>query len=136
MHTKTELSAGKLAQRYLDLVRSLITILELRNPYNIDHCRLVARLCEQMAKKSGFDKDSRQLVTTAAELHTLGVSLAMEEKKPYFALPITKLGLSSGRDLPSHERELQILQEVMGGIPELEPCISIILDRNEWFDGS
>jgi DNA-binding SARP family transcriptional activator len=134
--TTQKLSEAKLGQRYLDLVRSLITILELRNPYNIDHCRLVARLCEQMAKKAGFDKESRTLVCTAAELHTLGVSLAMEEKKPYFSLPITKLGLSSGRDYPSHERELQILQEVMGGIPGLEDCISVILDRNEWYDGS
>ena len=134
--TTQKLSEAKLGQRYLDLVRSLITILELRNPYNIDHCRLVSRLCEQMAKKAGFEKDSRTLVCTAAELHTLGVSLAMEEKKPYFSLPITKLGLSSGRDYPSHQRELQILQEVMGGIPGLEECISVILDRNEWFDGS
>lgn len=134
--TATSLSQPQLAQRYLDLVRSLITILELRNPYNIDHCRLVSRLCEQMAKKAGFDKESRTLVCTAAELHTLGVSLAMEEKKPYFSLPITRLGLSSGRDYPSHQRELQILQEVMGGIPGLEGCVSVILDRNEWFDGS
>jgi DNA-binding SARP family transcriptional activator len=135
MQMKTDTSS-KLGQRYLDLVRSLITVLELRNPYNIDHCRLVARLCEGMAKKAGFGKESRQLVITAAELHTLGVSLSMEEKKPYFSLPITQLGLSSGRDLPSHERELQILQEVMGGISGLEECISVILDRNEWFDGS
>lgn len=137
MTTKTQkLSDAQMTARYLDLVRSLITVLELRNPYNIDHCRLVSRLCEQMARKAGFDKESRQRVITAAELHTLGVSLSMEEKKPYFALPITRLGLSSGRDFPSHERELQILTEVMGGIPGLEECISIILDRNEWFDGS
>ena len=134
--TTSNRGEAKLAERYLDLVRSLITILELRNPYNIDHCRLVARLCEQMAKKAGFDKESRQRVITAAELHTLGVSLSMEEKKPYFSLPITKLGLSSGRDLPSHQRELQILKEVMGGLPGLDECVEIILDRNEWFDGS
>lgn len=134
--TTSNRGEAKLAERYLDLVRSLITVLELRNPFNIDHCRLVARLCEQMARKAGFDKKSRRRVITAAELHTLGVSLSMEEKKPYFSLPITKLGLSSGRDLPSHQRELQILNEVMGGLPELEECVEIILDRNEWFDGS
>ena len=125
-----------LAGRYRDLVRSLITSLELRNPYNIDHCRLVARLCEQMAKKAGFDKKSRNLVITAAEMHTLGVSLQMEEKKPYFSLPITRLGLSSGRDLPSHLREEQILGEVLGGVEGLEDSVPVILERNEWFDGS
>ncbi len=126
----------KLVKRYLDLVRSLITSLELRNPYNIDHCRLVARLCEQMAKKAGLSREGRQLAVISAEFHTLGVSLQMEEKKPYFSLPITKLGLSSGRDLPSHLREEQILREVMGDIPELDQCITVITERNEWFDGS
>ena len=44
--TTSNRGEAKLAERYLDLVRSLITVLELRNPFNIDHCRLVARLCE------------------------------------------------------------------------------------------
>ncbi len=129
-------SQTDLAKRYIDLVQSFITSLELRNPYNVDHCRLVARLCEQMAKKAGLERDSRQRVIRAAEMHTLGVSLQMEEKKPYFHLPITRLGLSSGRDLPSHLREAQILREVMGGVPGLEECIDIIVERNEWYDGS
>ena len=78
----TSASQSKLAQKYKDLVRSLITSLELRNPYNIDHCRLVARLCDQMARKARMDRDKRKVLVTAAEMHTLGVSLQMEEKKP------------------------------------------------------
>lgn len=126
----------ELAQRYLDLIRTFITIVEQRNPYNIDHCRLVAQLCEQVAKKANLSKPSRTLLIRSAELHTLGIALSMEEKKPHFALPITKLGFSSGRELPSHQRERQILTAVLGGIPELEPCIEVICDRNEWFDGT
>lgn len=129
-------STDVLASKYKDLVRSLITSLELRNPYNIDHCRLVARLCDLMAKKAGFERESRQVLQTAAEMHTLGVSLQMEEKKPYFSLPITRLGLSSGRDLPTHLREEQILNEVLGGVPSLECAIPVIVQRYEWFDGS
>lgn len=129
-------SQSALAKKYRDVVRSLITSLELRNPYNIDHCRLVARLCDQMARKAGFDKKSRELLIAAAEMHTLGVSLQMEEKKPYFSLPITRLGLSTGRDLPSHLREEQILKEVLGGVENLEPAIPAIVQRNEWFDGT
>jgi two-component SAPR family response regulator len=129
-------SQSALAQKYRDLVRSLITSLELRNPYNIDHCRLVARLCDQMARKAELPRDKRKVVTTAAEMHTLGVSLQMEEKKPYFSLPITRLGLSSGRDLPTHEREKQILEEVLGGVESLECAIPAITQRYEWFDGS
>lgn len=125
-----------LANKYKDLVRSLITSLELRNPYNIDHCRLVARLCDQMARKANFSKESRQILVTAAEMHTLGVSLQMEEKKPYFSLPITRLGLSSGRDLPTHQREEQILREVLGGVEGLEEAIPAIVQRYEWYDGS
>lgn len=133
--TKSD-SQSALAQKYRDLVRSLITSLELRNPYNIDHCRLVARLCDQMARKAKLPRERRQIVVTAAEMHTLGVSLQMEEKKPYFNLPITRLGLSTGRDLPTHEREKQILEEVLGGVESLEVAIPAISQRYEWFDGS
>lgn len=132
----TSSSQSKLAKKYKDLVRSLITSLELRNPYNIDHCRLVARLCDQMARKAKMSRDNRKILVTAAEMHTLGVSLQMEEKKPYFSLPITRLGLSSGRDLPTHEREKQILEEVLGGVESLEVAIPAIVQRYEWFDGT
>ncbi len=127
---------SELARRYIDLTLSFITTLELRNPYNVDHCRLVARLCEQMAKRAGLDSAQRKRLIRAAETHTLGVSLQMEEKRPYFHLPITRLGLTSGREAPSHLREEQILTEVLGPVPELRECIPIILQRNEWFDGS
>lgn len=132
----TTTNSRNLEQRYLDLIRTFITIVEQRNPYNIDHCRLVARLCEQMARKVSFDKQSRNLTVRAAELHTLGVSLSMEEKKPQFSLPITNLGISSGRELPSHQREKQILTEIMGDVAGLKECIAVICDRNEWYDGS
>ena len=135
-HTSSSASQSALAKKYKDLVRSLITSLELRNPYNIDHCRLVARLCDQMARKAGLEREKRDTLLTAAEMHTLGVSLQMEEKKPYFSLPITRLGLSSGRDLPSHQREEQILKEVLGGVETLECAIPAIVQRNEWFDGT
>ncbi len=127
---------GQLETRYCDLVKSLITLLELRNPYNIDHCKLVARYCELMARKASFTRDQRKRVMQAAELHTLGVSLQMEEKKPYQALPITQLGLATGRDVPMHIREEDILRKVLAGVPELEDCIDVIIQRYEWFDGS
>lgn len=133
---KQEQLEGKDTVRYRDLVRSLINSLELRNPYNVDHCRVVARLCEQMARKADLSKESRQLVIEAAQLHTLGVSLQMEEKKPYFSLPITNLGLSSGREHPSHVREEQLLREVLGNMPGLDEAIEIIIHRYEWIDGS
>ncbi|MHB2020626.1 MAG: BTAD domain-containing putative transcriptional regulator, partial [Candidatus Xenobia bacterium] len=41
----------------------------------------------------------------------------------------------SGRERSVHQREEEILQSVLGGIPELEPCIPIIVQRHEWFDG-
>ena len=134
--TTSSTSQSLLAKKYRDLVRSLITSLELRNPYNIDHCRLVARLCEQMARRAKMSKEERDTLVTAAEMHTLGVSLQMEEKKPYFSLPITRLGLSSGRDLPTHLREEQILKEVLGGVESLECAIPAIVQRYEWFDGT
>ena len=53
---KQDLKEHKDTSRYRDLVRSLINSLELRNPYNVDHCRVVARLCEQMSRKADLSK--------------------------------------------------------------------------------
>lgn len=128
--------AVDLKSRYCDLVKSFITLLELRNPYNIDHCKIVARYCSKVAEQAGFSQTQRDRVVLAAEVHTMGVALQMEEKKPDQNLPITNLGLECDRELPSHERERKILEKVLTGVEELEECIDVISQRYEWFDGS
>ena len=39
--------------RYRRVVQTLVTLLEGRNPYNVDHCKLVAHCCELTARRGG-----------------------------------------------------------------------------------
>jgi DNA-binding SARP family transcriptional activator len=124
-----------LGSRYHGLVQSLITLLEARNPFNVDHCKLVAHYSQMVGERAKLPTRDLDLLRSAAEIHTLGVLLQMEEKKPHQSLPITRLGFASGREQSIHQREESILQAVLTGTP-YEPCIPIIVQRHEWFDGS
>ncbi len=123
-------------ERYYDLLRSFVKLLELRNPFNIDHCELVAHYCGELAHYLRFaDADVRRLVK-AAEIHTLGVLLQMEEKHPQRNLPISGLQGRTGRDVSIHTREEQIFRGVLSGIRGLDGCLEILEQRHEWYDGT
>ena len=121
---------------YHDLLRSFVKLLELRNPFNIDHCQLVAQHCEKIGRQVGLDSSSLQRLLWAAEIHTVGVLLQMEEKHSDRNLPISGLGPLSGREVSIHEREEQIFRHVLSQVPAFQGCLDILLQRHEWYDGS
>lgn len=121
---------------YHDLLRSFVKLLELRNPFNIDHCQLVAGHCQMLAESTGLDSDRRLRLIRAAEIHTLGVLLQMEEKQPERDLPISRLGFESGREVSIHQREEQIFANLLSQVPAFEGCLEILQQRHEWFDGT
>lgn len=117
------------------LIQTLVTMVEARNPYNLDHCKLVAHYSDLLARWAGLDDAARERLQSAARLHTLALLLQMEEKKPHQGIPITDLGLATGREQPSHQREEEILRKILGPVDGLQDCIPIILQRHEWYDG-
>ena len=124
-----------LTDRYHSLVQTLVTLVEHRNPYNIDHCKLVAQYSDAIAQRAGLDEGARQRLKTAAELHTLGVLLQIEEKRNRHSLPATMLGMCSGRENSMHKREEEILRNILGDVEGLDECLPVIVQRHEWFDG-
>ena len=73
----------------------------------------------------------------AAEVHTVGLLLQMEEKRLDQSLPAAQhSGKGGGRDASMAAREEQILRGLLSGVADLEPCIEIILQRHDWYDGS
>jgi DNA-binding SARP family transcriptional activator len=119
-----------------DLLLSFMKLLELRNPFNIDHCKLVAQHCDKVAREAGLPNSDRERLVRAAEVHTLGVLLQMEEKQKDRYLPISRLGQRTGREVSIHHREEEIFDEVLRNIPQFHGCREILLQRHEWFDGT
>lgn len=123
--------------RYSRVMQTLVMLLEGRNPYNVDHCKLVAHYTELAARRAGVDAERIACARRAAELHTVGLLLQMEEKRLDQTLPATLGGgATGGRDASMRAREEQILRGLMEGVVALEPCVDVILQRHEWFDGS
>ena len=121
---------------FRELLLSFLKVLELRNPYNIGHCQLAARYCDLVAAEMGLPADRRLCVKSAAEIHTIGVLLQMEEKQAECELPICALGGRTGREESIFEREHQILRRLASELPSLEGCLEILSQRDEWYDGS
>lgn len=123
-------------QRYQRVVQTLIMLLEGRNPYNVDHCKLVAHYTELAAHRAGMASERVEQARRAAELHTLGLLLQMEEKRMEKSLPAAFSENGESRALSMRAREEQILRGLLTGLGPLDDCIEIILQRHEWFDGS
>ncbi|HEY4002207.1 MAG TPA: HD domain-containing phosphohydrolase, partial [Candidatus Xenobia bacterium] len=124
-----------LNERYRQLVLTVLVQLEQRNPYNVDHCRLVASYSDQLARHLKLTEEQRKRVVAAAEVHTLGVHLQMEEKRNPQGVPITALGLRSGRENSVEAREAEILEQILAPLEEYRDAIPVILARHEWFRG-
>ena len=119
-----------------DLLTSFVKILELRNPFNIDHCKLVAHYCDKLANEVKLPEADRLRLVRAAEIHTLGVLLQMEEKQAERDLPISGLGDQTGREVSIHQREDEIFENILCKLPQLSGCQEILKQRHEWFDGT
>lgn len=133
---KTEALSGDLETLYCDLLLSFMKLLELRNPFNIDHCKLVAQHCDRVARAAGIPDLERERLVRAAEVHTLGVLLQMEEKQKERYLPISRLVHRTGREVSIHQREEEIFDEVLRNLPQFDGCREILLQRHEWYDGT
>lgn len=118
--------------RYERLVRTLIRVLESRNPSDLDHCRLVARYADMLAAHVGLDAETRARLVAAAEIHTLGVQLQLAAPRSG-GIPVCR---SSPLDAcGALEREADMLASVLGGDEALERLVPLIVARHAWYDG-
>ena len=117
-----------------DLLGTMIQLLELRNPFNVEHCRLVTDYCDKLALHVGLPEERRALLLGVARIHTLGVLLQMEEKQR--SLPLRELNQGGPRDLSILQREERIIRSLLDPLPQFQGGVDILLQRHEWYDGS
>ena len=89
-----------------------------------------------LASSTGLDSERTFRLLRAAEIHTLGVLLQMEEKQPDRQLPISRVDSGSERGVSIHQREKQIFQHLLSPVSVFEGCLEILQQRHEWFDGT
>ncbi|QTA86983.1 HDIG domain-containing protein [Desulfonema magnum] len=111
-----------------ELIDVVITTLDARDPYTLEHSFRVAEYSERISEDMGLDADMHQRVHIAAHLHDIGkigVSDAVLNKPG-------KLTNAEMKEIQSHSR---IGYNILSRIPMLREISEIVLHHHERFDG-
>jgi diguanylate cyclase (GGDEF)-like protein/putative nucleotidyltransferase with HDIG domain len=113
----------------LSAVYALVSTVETKDPYTYGHSRKVNTYAVALAEAIGLSPEEVSRVSTAALLHDIGkigVPDKVLNKKE-------KLDEEDREAIRSHAR---LGATIVGNIPNLAPCVSIILHHHERWDGS
>jgi putative nucleotidyltransferase with HDIG domain len=113
----------------LNAVYALVSTVEARDPYTYGHSRKVNTYAVALAEAIGLSPDEVSNVSTAALLHDIG-KIGVPDK---VLNKRGKLGREDWEAIKSHPR---LGANIVGNIPNLVPCVSIILYHHERWDGS
>ena len=133
---ETEKGAGGLAKvktslekSYLDVARTLVLILESRDPYARGHSERVARLSRGMALELGLPAQDVETVDLAASFHDVGM----------VAIPDSIL-LKPGPLNPAEKAEIDFhptrSMEILGFVSFMEKALRLVEAHHEAWDGS
>ena len=120
---------GKTRKAYLDLVTSLVTALESKDPYTQGHTKRVCDYSLMLADKLGLGPQEREKIQRAALLHDLGkigIPDAILHKKG-------KLTEEEFAVIKEHE---VLSAQILEPIEEFKEIIPYVIHHHEAFDGS
>ncbi|MBR2836238.1 MAG: HD domain-containing protein [Coriobacteriales bacterium] len=114
---------------YHDLVQSIVSALEARDPHTAEHSLRVGDMTERVCLLMGLPEDQSTDIHMAAHVHDIGK----------IALPDTVL--HRDRPLTPHEHELmrdhaRVGAEIIGSCTSLKGIASIVLHHHEKWNGS
>jgi putative nucleotidyltransferase with HDIG domain len=122
--------AGIYARRNgLSAVYALVSTVEARDPYTYGHSRKVNTYAVALAEAVGLSPDDVSKVSTVALLHDIG-KIGVPDKV------LNKKGRLSKEDWEAIKSHPRLGANIVGNIPNLVPCVSIILYHHERWDGS
>jgi putative nucleotidyltransferase with HDIG domain len=119
----------ELQQLMLDLVRSLVSSVDAKDPYTCGHSTRVAITCREVARALGFGDEPMREAYMAGLLHDVGKIGTPEAilRKPGLLLP---------EECEIMQRHSQIGAQILGGIRKLESIREAVLHHHEHMDGS
>lgn len=112
----------------LSAARALVTAVDAKDHYTAPHYRLVAAYATALARAAAVSPEKVGLVEMAALLHDIG------------KIGVPDVLLSKADKLTPEEWEIlkthsQVAASIIGPVPELAPCLPIVLHNHEWFNG-
>jgi diguanylate cyclase (GGDEF)-like protein/putative nucleotidyltransferase with HDIG domain len=123
-------NAGTYARRNgLSAIYALVSTVEAKDPYTYGHSRKVNTYAVALAEAIGLSPDEVSRVSTAALLHDIG-KIGVPDKV------LNKKGKLNAEDWEAIKSHPRLGATIVGNIPNLAPCVSIILHHHERWDGS
>ncbi len=112
----------------LNAARALVAAVDAKDHYTAPHSLLVAAYATALARAAAVRPEKVNLVEMAALLHDIG------------KIGVPDILLSKADKLTPEEWEIlkthsQVAASIIGPVPELAPCLPIVLHNHEWFNG-
>lgn len=118
----------QLREAYADIVRSLIGVLEAKDPYTKGHSERVGGYAMAVGEELGLDALVMQRLEYAALLHDIG-KIAITR-----AILVKPSGLTDA-EYEAIKRHPVKGAEIVSRIPSLEDIVPFVMSHHEWFDG-
>ena len=123
-------NAGTYARRNgLSAIYALVSTVEAKDPYTYGHSRKVNTYAVVLAEAIGLSPEEVSRVSTAALLHDIG-KIGVPDKV------LNKKGKLNAEDWEAIKAHPRLGATIVGNVPNLVPCVSIILHHHERWDGS
>jgi diguanylate cyclase (GGDEF)-like protein len=123
-------NAGTYARRNgLSAIYALVSTVEAKDPYTYGHSRKVNTYAVALAEAIGLSPEEVSRVSTAALLHDIG-KIGVPDKV------LNKKGKLNAEDWEAIKAHPRLGATIVGNVPNLVPCVSIILHHHERWDGS
>jgi PAS domain S-box-containing protein/putative nucleotidyltransferase with HDIG domain len=134
--TKRKVAEKKVAQSYQklkkildDVIETLASIVEIKDPYTSGHQKRVALLAVAMAREIGMDEEKIEVLNTAALIHDMG-------KINLPASVLTRPGRLSKIEFDMVKTHPRLGYDMVSHIEFPEPIADIVLQHHERLDGS
>jgi PAS domain S-box-containing protein/putative nucleotidyltransferase with HDIG domain len=126
---KVEQSYQKLKKILDDVIETLASIVEVKDPYTSGHQKRVALLAVAMAEELGMDEEKIEIINTAALIHDIG-------KINLPASVLTRPGKLSKIEFDMIKTHPRLGYDMIGHIEFPKPVADIVLQHHERIDGS
>ena len=123
------LAYEKLKTTNLETVKVLAETIEAKDPYTRGHCQRVRLISREIAVNLDIEKEKIELLEYSALLHDIG------------KIGIPEAILNKDGSLSEEERNIFRMHPVIGerilnNVEFFKPCLPVIRNHHEWFNGS
>ena len=125
---RNRLLERELQDTFTSMVRSLISLLSVKDPYTGEHSGVLLHLAERLARKCGLDDDEIFDVKVAALLHDIG-KIGVPESI------LRKPGRLTAEEKSEMDKHVLYGYCALADIPKLSRVRKLVYHHHEWWNG-